>query len=94
MRERLDQVTNRYKNKRLRYAQNKARKGISNFTLNWTEAERIALYFMEISEIKRLLYRRPSRDGTTVFKPETVRAYWDELMNRMPEGRDPEYKPA
>lgn len=58
----------------------------------WTEDERIKLFFMEISAIKRILYRKPFKGKTTVYKPETVAAYWDELMNRMPEGREPEPK--
>jgi len=58
----------------------------------WSEDERIALFWLEISAIKGILYRRPFRGKTTVFKPETIQSYWDELMTRMPEGREPEYK--
>ncbi len=83
-------MTNRYKNKRLRYAQNqKDDFDISSYSFRWTEQERIALVFLEISAIKNLLYQTPFKGATPVYKQKTVDAYWDELMDRMPEGRKP-----
>lgn len=80
----------RYSDKRKRKAREQ-----STFTWvpdwdRWSEDERLSLYFMEIAAIKRILYRRPSRCKSPVYKPETVKAYWDELMTRMPEGREPQ----
>ena len=66
---------------------------ILTHTLRWTGQEIAWLYSWELHAIKKLLYRRPYRGKTTVYKQETVQAYWDELMDRMPEGREPEVKP-
>jgi len=73
----------------------KRRRAMFNWSKDWnrwSEDERIALFWLEISAIKNLIYETPFKGATTVYKQETVDAYWDELMTRMPEGREPEYK--
>ena len=87
-------MTNRYKNKRAKYAQNKESFDILSYSTRWTETERLFLYCLEISAIKKILYRRPYRGKTTAFKQKTVDAYWDRLMDGMPEGREPQIKQA
>jgi len=85
-------VAGRYKNKRLRYARKKEECERISYLYRWTEQERIDLFFLEISTIKKFLYRRPYRGPTTVYRQGTVDAYWDGLMNQMPEGREPQLK--
>ena len=78
--------------KRLKYAQNKESFDILSYTFRWTGQEIAWLYFCQIREIKRIRKRTPFRGATPVYTQKTVDAYWDELMDRMPEGREPEYK--
>ena len=79
------------RNKRLRYARNKF--DILTHTLRWTGQEIAQLYSWELHVIRKLLYRKPYRGKTTVYRQETVDAYWHNLMTQMPEGRPPEIKP-
>jgi len=87
-------VTGRYKNKRAKYAQNKESFDILSYTFRWTGQEIAWLYFCQIREIKRLRKRSLFKGATPVYTQATVDAYWDELMDRMPEGREPQIKQA
>ena len=65
---------------------------ILSYTFRWTGQEIAWLYFCQIREIKKLRKRSLFKGATPVYKQETVDAYWNELMNRMPEGREPQIK--
>ena len=69
VREGLDQVTNRYRNKRVRYAQNSRSTFEWTINLNWTRAQRISLFFQEVADRKRQIYRRPYRGKSKRYKP-------------------------
>ena len=67
---------------------------ILSHTFRWTDQEIAMLFPWEMSKIKKLLYKTPFKGATPVYKQKDIDAYWDDLMNRMPEGREPEYRPS